>query len=551
VKSTEESAILIFIAAMGNCHYIPRKFLRFLNGRSLISYSINLAKELTEKGNVAVFSDDEEICLIAERESVRAILIKDKADFPQKFGTEMTLNALSEIEATRDRRFEFVVWLSPSSPLLDSMDLRDAMASLADGDTDAVFSVSEEAQRGWVNEGRYEPHFTETLSSRNRAAMHKETGAFFIMKRSAINGSGYVGENAKPFFIHEENALEIYSFHDWWICEKLLKQKRIVFVVTGHTAVGLGHVYRALTLAHEITDHRILFLCTKESELAVKRIAEKDFMTVLQAGDLLDHVLGMEPDLVVNDILDTDHQYVSGLKKRSVKVVNFEDSGPGAGAADLVVNALYHQSDELPDKHLFGPKYFCLRDEFINVEKRQFHKIARNLLITFGGTDLGNLTLQTLCSVGEICEERRIKIFVVTGPGYLHKESFQDYLIGVAHRNIEYIHETGIMSSIMQQADLAISSAGRTVYELAHMRVPAIIMSQHAREHTHTFARPENGFEYIGIMDPFDSDRLRSSFLNLLDSDYRKNLYERMTKFHFTQNKRRVVKRILSLLEEE
>jgi spore coat polysaccharide biosynthesis predicted glycosyltransferase SpsG len=107
------------------------------------------------------------------------------------------------------------------------------------------------------------------------------------------------------------------------------------------------------------------------------------------------------------------------------------------------------------------------------------------------------------------------------------------------------------MSSIMEKADLAISSAGRTMYELAHMRVPSIIMSQHEREETHTFARAENGFEYIGLMNPFNSQRLIESFNKMLDTQNRKRLYDCMKKFRFERNKKRVIKRIMALLDEE
>ena len=551
MESMPKLPILILIAAMGNCHDIPRKFLRFLNGIPLITYSINLAKTVTEKENVVVLSDDDEICLIAERKSVKTILIRDESKFPKQFGDEITLNALFERESEKNIQFKFVVWLSPSSPLLDPMDIRDAIDSLKESSANAIFSVSSESQRGWLNEGRYKPCYTETLSSRNNTAMHKETGTFFIMKRGAINESGYTGKIARPFFINEKNAVEIYSFHDWWICEKLIKQKRILFVVTGHTLVGLGHVYRSLTLAHEITDHRIHFLCTKNSDLAVKRIAERDYLTVLQSGVLLEDVLKLGPDLVVNDILNTDYEYIIGLKERGIKVVNFEDSGSGAEAADLIINALYNQNDELSEKYLYGPEYFCLREEFIDIEKRQCHKTVRNLLITFGGTDPANLTFQTLCSVKDICKEKRIKIVIVTGPGYLHKAQLLTYLQDISYKNIVYIHKTGIMSAIMQQADIAISSAGRTVYELAHMRVPTIVMSQNAREHTHTFARPENGFEYIGIMDSFDSTKLNDSFIRLMDYNYRRSLYELMKRCHFEGNKKRVSHKIISLLEDE
>jgi len=215
------------------------------------------------------------------------------------------------------------------------------------------------------------------------------------------------------------------------------------------------------------------------------------------------------------------------------------------------VNALFSPNDNLPENCLYGPQYFCLRDEFIDVEKGPFRKTPKTLLITFGGTDPNDFTAQTLRAVQDICEREQMKIFVVTGPGYLHKARLKNYLKDFHWSDIEYVHQTGMMSAIMQQADMAICSAGRTVYELAHMRVPSIVMAQHEREHTHAFARPENGFEYLGVMIEFDALRLRERFATLLDKDHRRRLYDRMKQFRFRRNKKRVIKKILSLLEDE
>ena len=44
----------------------------------------------------------------------------------------------------------------------------------------------------------------------------------------------------------------------------------------------------------------------------------------------------------------------------------------------------------------------------------------------------------------------------------------------------------------MFAADIAFSSAGRTVYELALAGTPSIIMAQNERELTHFFASEEN-----------------------------------------------------------
>ena len=46
-------------------------------------------------------------------------------------------------------------------------------------------------------------------------------------------------------------------------------KKKNTFRVIGNKTIGMGHIYRALTLAHEITDHEVLFVCDEESEIVV------------------------------------------------------------------------------------------------------------------------------------------------------------------------------------------------------------------------------------------------------------------------------------------
>lgn len=531
----------IIIPAIKKNAAIPDQLVKKLAGVTLIQRALNTTKALAKGEDIYVVTDSEEISLICQRNGVCY-----HYEQSLRFNSSNILHELKFFIERQAAQYDHILIYRATSPLVGHKDIQNGYDLFLREDADILVTLKKQEHRIWKDTNG---HPEQLIFGEKTEPILIEVKSLLIIKSSAVNGN-----NAKlktvPYYL-DDKAVEISCYQDWWICEKLLQQKRIVFVVTGYPAVGLGHVYRALTLAHDITDHRVLFLCTKESELAVNRILEKDYMTVLQSGTLLEDVLKMEPDLVVNDILDTDYEYVAALKERGIKVVNFEDSGAGADAADLVVCALYYQNDELPDKYLYGSQYFCLRDEFFDAKKRRFHKRARNLLITFGGTDPGNLTLQALNSVQNICEQKGIKIFIVTGPGYLHQEQFLTYLQNMTYRNIEYFHKTGIMSSIMEKADLAISSAGRTVYELAHMRVPAIIMSQHAREHTHTFARPENGFEYMGIMDPFDSGLLKDSFFKILEPNYRRILFERMSRFHFAQNKRRVVRKMLSLLDGE
>ena len=103
----------------------------------------------------------------------------------------------------------------------------------------------------------------------------------------------------------------------------------------------------------------------------------------------------------------------------------------------------------------------------------------------------------------------------------------------------------------MEKSEIALVSNGRTVYELAHMNIPAIVISQHDREDTHIFSCKENGFFPQGIYKKGDTEKnVLASIERLInDTDYRYILHKRMEHFRFDLNKDVVLKKILSLLE--
>ena len=91
----------------------------------------------------------------------------------------------------------------------------------------------------------------------------------------------------------------------------------------------------------------------------------------------------------------------------------------------------------------------------------------------------------------------------------------------------------------MEQCDVSVTSNGRTVYDLAHMNIPSIVIAQHDREFTHSFATKENGFLPLGIYEPESTEKLVKEELNNLVTNVslREMLHQRMTRHHFTANK--------------
>ncbi len=112
-----------------------------------------------------------------------------------------------------------------------------------------------------------------------------------------------------------DDALEIDSLRSWWVCEKLLQRRRIVFRVIGNDAVGAGHIYRSLSLAHEMTDHEVLFVTDSDNDIAARKLVDSEYWTAIYPkGELLDKVIELSPDLVVFDILNSDSGEVKRLR---------------------------------------------------------------------------------------------------------------------------------------------------------------------------------------------------------------------------------------------
>jgi spore coat polysaccharide biosynthesis predicted glycosyltransferase SpsG/CMP-N-acetylneuraminic acid synthetase len=531
----------IIIPAVKKNAVIPDQLVKKLAGVTLMERAIQTARCVASDEDIVVVTDSEEISLICERAGVCF-----------RYNNALHFTSLDIVAELRETLCELVplyahlLILRASCPLLTGPDVEDAWRKYRGAEADGLVTVKSVRQRIWnVRSGALGSLLGSENSGEERFLV--ESRALIILRSALLLNS--VSGKFIPYFLNER-SIEIQSYQDWWICEHLLMRRHIVFVVAGYPAIGMGHVYRALMLAHEITNHKITFVCTRQSELAVKSIAEKDYRSVRQGQDTLtDTVLRLRPDLVVNDILNTDMLYMTRLRAAGVCCVNFEDEGPGAGMADLVVNALY-EGAQSTQRLCCGPEYFCLRDEFVSAEQNQLRDAVKVVLITFGGTDSRNFSRRVLDVVEPVCRGMGIAVRLVAGPGYAHKKAMEDHLRALKNDLVEFTWATNAMSRMMEGADLAVCSAGRTLYELAHMRVPAMVVAHHEREVSHSFARPRNGFAFLGIMDRIDDVKLRNVFLAMLRQSRRARFFERQARLDFRNNKAKVVGMMLDLLKE-
>ena len=164
-------------------------------------------------------------------------------------------------------------------------------------------------------------------------------------------------------------------------------------------------------------------------------------------------------------------------------------------------------------------------------------------MIIFGGADPANLTgrLYDICKVLHE-KHKELEFHFITGFAYEHK----DEVVTDEAYNIFVLHDVKRVSDYMSKADLAVTSQGRTIYELASMGVPAIVMAQNEREAEHVFAGIKNGFINLGLGSRTDAVTIIQTMKWLIETpNVRKEMRSLQLAKEFEKGQQRVIQLIL------
>lgn len=538
--------LLIVIPARGESKGIPKKNVRLINGYPLIYHSIKKALRIKRiyDADVVVDTDDEEIAEVARMYG--AEIIKR----PKRLaGDDITLDpvifhAVEEYEKNVKVRYDIIVTLQTTSPTLKPETLEKAIAKFIETKTDTMISVYNDPHLFWTKENDViKPQYEKRINRQFLPEHYKETGGFLISKREYITENSRIGKVVHVYELPETEAIDIDKDTDWVLCEAVLKKKKIILRADGEEQLGMGHIYRCLSLAYHLTGHDILFVTNEKYQLGLKMIQNSffQFQAISDNREIFQIIENFVPDIVINDILDTNLNYMSKMKRAVPRIVNFEDRGEGAGLADCVINALYES--DIRKNVYSGFEYYFIRDEFLQVVPKSFSEKVSNIVILFGGSDPSDLTRKIYPILQDISHHYQdIEFHIITGFGYQYKEELHDDI----DKKI-YIHNNVMrVSSYMKNADLAITSQGRTIYELACMGVPSIVLAQNKREAEHVFASIVNGFINLGLGAEQDSDAIENTIKWLIDTpSVRREMHEQLTSKDFKHGQERVIKLIL------
>jgi len=273
-----------------------------------------------------------------------------------------------------------------------------------------------------------------------------------------------------------------------------MSSKTLIFRADASVAIGTGHLMRCLALAQAWKDDggSCLF-AVAQCPLAMEERLISEGMQIVHlaaspggeadAAALIEFARATRAAWVVVDGYAFCAEYQRHLKNAGIRQLFIDDTGhAGSYFADLVLDQNAHATENFySTRHagtrlLLGSLYALLRREF-----RAWHgwqpeisDIGRRVLVMMGGSDPGNVTHLVIQALQRI-KTKEIQATVVIGGSNPNLASLNE---AVEKSSLSMRLENNVqdMAELMAEADIAISSAGTTCWEMCFLGLPAVLI---------------------------------------------------------------------------
>jgi UDP-2,4-diacetamido-2,4,6-trideoxy-beta-L-altropyranose hydrolase len=255
--------------------------------------------------------------------------------------------------------------------------------------------------------------------------------------------------------------------------------------------IGTGHLMRCLALAQAwiAEGGRITFLSCCDSPAFRHRVnGEGARFVPLRAAhpDPTDWqttarlLKRLQPDWLVIDGYHFGPDYQGAVRAAGVRVLAIDDLAQWPEYhADILLNQNLdaknlHYSRDRDTKLILGMRYVMMRREFLNWRgrPRRFAPVGHRLLVTMGGSDPGNVTLKVIRALDAV-HLPGLEAVIVAGVSNPHYRQ----LLRMANPRRPWLRvERNVqnMPGLMAWADMALTTAGGTLWELLFMGCPTM-----------------------------------------------------------------------------
>ncbi len=227
--------ILVIIPARGGSKGIPHKNIKPLNGKPLIHYTIDEAREIVGDEDICVSTDDLKIIKCVEDYGLNVPFVRPSELATDAAGTyEVLLHALNFYE-NQGLYYDAVLLLQNTSPFRKAEQIKEAL-KLYTPDVDMVVSVKECAANPYYcvfeeNEEGY-LHVCKGDGSifrrQDAPKVYEYNGAIYIMNAKKLKTTHMHKMQKRVKYVMDNlSSFDLDTMWDWQMAESIINQKNI------------------------------------------------------------------------------------------------------------------------------------------------------------------------------------------------------------------------------------------------------------------------------------------------------------------------------------
>lgn len=276
----------------------------------------------------------------------------------------------------------------------------------------------------------------------------------------------------------------------------------VLILTEGGKNAGLGHITRCTSIYQAFEEVGVYPKLIVNGDETVHDFVKSKNCRIfdwLSNRETLFAVL-RDADIVFVDSYLAGHDLYESISKMVKTAVYFDDDVRMNYPKGFVVNgAILAEQMSYPKikgvTYLLGAQYAPLRREFWHVPAKPIRDVPETVMITFGGSDIYNLTPKVLKLLVDTYPELIKKVII--GKGFQNIAEIEK--LRDNNTELVYYPDAAGMKKVMLESDIAISAGGQTLYELARTGVPTIGISIAENQLRNVKQWADTGFlKYIG-----------------------------------------------------
>ena len=226
---------LVVIPARGGSKGIPYKNIKLLNGKPLICYSIDVARQFTTDENICVTTDDDKIIEVVENYGLRVPFKRPKKLATDHCGSNEVIQHAYQFYAQQGFQYDAILLLQPTSPFRKVEFLKEAVV-LYDDTIDMVTSVKlsscnpyydgfEEDAEGLLRISKGDG----TIERRQDApSVWQQNGSIYVINPKSLMEKGMAHfTRIRKYAMSELYSVDIDNPFDWKVAELVINENML------------------------------------------------------------------------------------------------------------------------------------------------------------------------------------------------------------------------------------------------------------------------------------------------------------------------------------